>query len=434
MATLTTPTEPSSPQSPEVRRLLLSVVVVAGLAELAYSVMNISAMPVYLMFGLNYGASLVAAIGTAFLIAEALTKSPLGALGDRIGRKWLIVGGPVISVFTALLTLVVRAPISFVVLRVLDGLGAAALWPSALALISDVTPPERRSQAMSMFNVTYLIGVAFGPQIGGLVDDAARYLMQTRGIDLPLKSPYEASFYLVSLLFAITALTALIRIPDIRIHHRREDGELAAHPTVKEMLASIRRIPETLAIAFVTFFGIGLIMLIIKIFAMQQFNISERGFGALLLPPALLIAFASIKLGTLGDKIGNIKALRLGLGLCTASMWAILLLRTVWSLIIVGSLIGIGFVIAFPAWMAYITTNCDSRHRGAVVGAVGTAQGVGALLGAPLGGVLYQYVGLHIGRITISNHYMPFVACTLCLGIAWLLSIFTVRDKPQRMI
>ena len=41
-----------------------------------------------------------------------------------------------------------------------------------------------------------------------------------------------------------------------------------------------------LFMAFVTFFGIGMIMLIIKLFALAEFKVGETQFGALLLAPA----------------------------------------------------------------------------------------------------------------------------------------------------
>src|SRR5207247_3149559 len=102
-------------------------------------------------------------------------KGPFGVVGDHIGRKWLIIAGPCISAVTSLLTLVIHPQnwYFFVLLRLLDGFGAAALWPSALVMMADVIEERRRSQAMSLFNVTYLIGIALGPFIGGAANELA---------------------------------------------------------------------------------------------------------------------------------------------------------------------------------------------------------------------------------------------------------------------
>src|SRR5437867_1803757 len=176
-------TQSNSSQHSDVspRAVLISIACVAGFAELAYAVMNVSAMPVYLKFSMGYGETSVTAIGTAFLLCEGLAKGPFGVLGDRVGRKRLMIAGPLISVFTSLLTLLVHPNQGylFAALRVLDGLGAAALWPSALAMIADVVEEDRRSQAMSLFNVTYLVGVALGPFIGGAANDLTKFFTES---------------------------------------------------------------------------------------------------------------------------------------------------------------------------------------------------------------------------------------------------------------
>jgi MFS transporter, DHA1 family, multidrug resistance protein len=438
------PTElPKAPfYSGPVRPVLIAIALVAGFAELAYAVMNFSAMPVYLKYGMGFKAQSVAAIGAAFLICEGVAKGPFGIIGDRIGRKTLIILGPMISVVTSLLTLLVQPDqwYLFVALRVLDGLGAAALWPSALAMIADLVEEDRRSQAMSLFNVTYMLGIAVGPFIGGATNDLTRIL-------LPKVNPYSASFYLISFLFLVTALIAWWRLPNIRPHHEHHPTEMEAGFNFSALIHSLKQIPEMLIMAFVTYLGIGTIMMIVKFFAMDEYKTGETHFGLLLLVPCLVIAAASVPLGTLGDKIGKAKAIRLGLGICAFSMMAMGFIKHQIVLVIGGSLIGVGFVIAFPAWMAYISTNCHPRQRGAVMGAVGTAQGLGAMFGAPIGGYLYEHGNFPItvpktlvpylpflqidraGNVLMNPHYAPFAGCTTMLLIAFLIAVTRIKEK-----
>ena len=422
----------------------MAIALVAGFAELAYAVMNVSAMPVYLKFSMGYGETSITTIGTAFLLCEGLAKGPFGVLGDRIGRKRLMIAGPLISVVTSLLTLLVRPDQGylFALLRVLDGLGAAALWPSALAMIADVIAEEKRSQAMSLFNVTYLIGVALGPFIGGIANDMTavftRRVSQAVGklAHKPIQEytvdPHQASFYVISFLFLLTALIAWWRLPNIRPHHEHSPVEGEGGFSFTALIHSLRQIPEMLLMAFVTFLGIGMVMLIIKLFAMAEFGVTETQFGALLLVPALIIAGASVPLGTIGDRLGKTRAVLIGIGLCALSMWSLILIKSEWALVLGGSIIGVGFVIAFPAWMAYISSSCHPRDRGAVMGAVGTAQGIGAMVGAPLGGYLYEHAKIPIPFLPTDqpNHYMPFIGCAILLLVSWILAMTTIKDKP----
>lgn len=425
-AEVKTPSEP--PARPRTYAMMISIAFVAGLAELGYATMNFSAMPVYLKYSMDYGETRIAIIGMAYLLCEGLMKGPFGILGDHYGRKWLIIAGPLCSVFTSLLTLVVQPHqwYFFVLLRAIDGMGVAALWPSALAMIADLVEVERRSQAMSLFNVTYLIGIAMGPIIGGGANDLT-------GLLLPHSDPRQASFYLISVFFTLTALVAWWRIPNVPPHHERHPLEFEAGFSLRALLESLRQIPQTLTISFITFFGIGFVMLLIKLFAMEEFGISETAYGSLLLIPALVIAAASIPLGTIGDRIGKERAVRLGLGICACSMWSLILIRNQVALVLGGALIGVGFVVAFPAWMAHVSASCHPRQRGAVMGAVGTAQGLGAMLGAPIGGYLYEHAHIRLpGLPWVNSHYAPFIGCAILLIIAWMLSLFTIKETPAQ--
>lgn len=434
--------------SASARSVVLSIALVAGLAELAYAMMNVSAMPVYLKFSMGYGESSVTAIGAAFLLCEGLMKGPFGILGDRIGRKKLIVVGPLVSVVTALLTLMVQPPqwYFFAILRVLDGLGAAALWPAALAMMADVVREDRRSQAMGLFNVTYLLGIALGPALGGAANDLTAFVTQSlpdyvaahtpnvvaqhiHGTEI---DPRQASFYVISVLFLITAIVAWWRIPAVPPHHVRDTrAEKGFH--FADLMGALKRSPAMLLMAFVTFFGVGLVMFLVKLFAMDEFGMSESAFGTMLLIPCLAIALASIPLSTIGDRMGRARAVRLGVGLCAFSLWALILIPSHWVLVVGGSLIGVGFVIAFPSWMAYISEQCEAGQRGAVMGAVGTAQGAGALLGVPIGGLLYERANIQLQALPwLNRHYTPFIGCAAMLTIAWAIAMLAIRPEPPR--
>ena len=51
-------------------------------------------------------------------------------------------------------------PIALIVMRVLDGIGAAMLWPAAFAEMGAVVEDRYRQQAMSLLNMCYLLGIA----------------------------------------------------------------------------------------------------------------------------------------------------------------------------------------------------------------------------------------------------------------------------------
>jgi DHA1 family multidrug resistance protein-like MFS transporter len=201
--------------------------------------------------------------------------------------------------------------------------------------------------------------------------------------------------------------------------------------TIHDFKAMLGRMPAMLLFAFVTFFGVGLIMAYAKVFVLQNFHLSESKFGLLMLGPALVIGALSVYLGRLTDRVGKARAIRGGISLCAVGFWLLLIFPQEWSLVFFGSLIGLGFVVAFPAWMALVSEDCEPKLRGAAVGAVGTAQGLGALIGASLSAFLYKLPPIPLGPIRIPEHGMPFVACGVMLAIAAILALTTIHEPKS---
>ena len=394
-----------------------ALVVMAGFAELGYVTLNISAMPVYLREVVGLGESTITAVGSVFLLTEAIFRAPMGMLSDHFGRRRLIVLGPTLTVFTSLATLVANHPLHFIVLRALDGLGAAMLWPAVYAAIGDSVPLHKRAWAMSFLNMTYMSGIALGPLAGGLAND--------------LSGAKQASFYLTACLFMVAMLIAWRFYPrDGRVPNGAGSAP-GEKLSLGAFLNALRIAPGHMLLAFVVFFGIGLIMLLVKLYAMDEFGVSETLFGVGLVVPALAIAVLSLPLGRLADWLGRTRSIRLGLMLAAGVVWSVVAPSQppiAWVLV-AAALGAVSFVLTFAAWMAELS-EIDPERRGMMLGAAGTAQGVGSILGALIGGFLYEHVPLTLGAITVPAHRTPFIGCALTLTLGAALSwVVLKRDR-----
>ncbi len=398
-------------QRPEVLRILF----IALLAETGYAVLNISAMPIYLKFDRHYSAIIIGFVFTGYLLSEASFKGVMGELADRIGRKRLMTFGPALTIFTSLLTLYIPESIGvwaiflIILLRIIDGIGASMLWPAAFALMGDTVDEAESQQAMSLLNVCYFLGVALALPLGGILDD--------------LLGTIHASFYLTSLLFLAVFITGVRLLPADYLgkHHKH----LAQVDQLSGLWNSFKKIPEFLILAFFTFMAIGFPMAIIKIFAEQQLNMSESAFGLLVLPGAVAMAASSVPMSKLGEQMGQSKAVHRGmalsvLGLGIISLGAFFPFARHYLFLAIGAIpVGVGFLLAIPAWYTGVSA-IDPTRRAANIGAVMTAQGIGAILGAPLGAFFYERFQVYG---VVFGHYSPFLGCLACLTISWLLSL-----------
>lgn len=397
---------------------LIYLSIVAAVAELGYAVLNQSAIPPYVQeIGLTAHIGLIYAV---FLTVETVFKSPMGHLGDRFGRRPLIVCGALISCCTAFLTTIAKTLGFLLILRALDGLACAAIWPTLIAAMGGSVRPERRTTAMSALTVVYIGAVSIGPLIGGFANDTTDSRL--------------TSFYIVSGLFVVTALVAYLLTP----HRCAEEAEFHERgertPRLGDVLTGVRAVPDMMLLALMAFFAIGLLIPIVKLFAMNELGMSETGFGGLILPVAVAVAGVSVFAGRLGDRWGKVRSVRLGLAISALAMWMICFTRTPWHLAAASAILGIGFVIAMPAWLAVVNDMAAPWIRGAVIGALGTAQGIGAVIGAALGSYLYESAKPAFLGVSFSPHYSPFAVSALALTACFVLVMAFMRHGDARRI
>ena len=94
----------------------------------------------------------------------------MGTLGDRIGRRKLLLAGATAFGLASLLAACATTPLLLIGARALMGTAAATLAPSILALISSLFRDARqRSLAISLWLVCFMGGMALGPLVGGAV-------------------------------------------------------------------------------------------------------------------------------------------------------------------------------------------------------------------------------------------------------------------------
>ena len=102
-----------------------------------------------------------------FVLAGALI--PLGGLGDRIGRrKLLLVGAAAFGTASAVGAFAPSA-LLLIAARALLGLAGAALVPSTLSLLSTLFDAAERTRAIGVWGASFAVGAAVGPLVGGVL-------------------------------------------------------------------------------------------------------------------------------------------------------------------------------------------------------------------------------------------------------------------------
>ncbi|HTU07223.1 MAG TPA: MFS transporter, partial [Trebonia sp.] len=92
-----------------------------------------------------------------------------GVIGDRVGRKRMLMIGLVVFGLGSLLSAYSHSPAELIAARAAMGLGGAAVMPQTLSIISNVFEPQERARAIGIWASAVGIGVAIGPVLGGLL-------------------------------------------------------------------------------------------------------------------------------------------------------------------------------------------------------------------------------------------------------------------------
>ena len=155
------------------RWVILSVLIVGLLAiVIDNTVLNVALKTIAEPHG-GLGASqsqLEWAINSYTLVFAGLLFT-FGVIGDKVGRKRMLIIGLVLFGIASLLSAYSRTPEQLIFARAAMGLGGAAVMPQTLSIISNVFEPAERPRAIGLWAMAVGIGIATGPVLGGVLLD-----------------------------------------------------------------------------------------------------------------------------------------------------------------------------------------------------------------------------------------------------------------------
>ena len=108
---------------------------------------------------------------TIYLLTSTVTVPIYGKLSDLYGRKPILIAGIVLFLAGSALSGLSQEMWQLVLFRGIQGLGAGALFPIALAIIGDLFTPAERGKYQGLFGLVFGVAFLAGPAIGGTLTD-----------------------------------------------------------------------------------------------------------------------------------------------------------------------------------------------------------------------------------------------------------------------
>jgi MFS family permease len=161
------------PDARQLRSILIAVSIALMAVIASVSGLNVAQTHMAVEFGASQ--STILWIINIYTLALAALLLPLGAIGDRLGRKPMLIAG--LGVFGAASVLAGLAPTAEVMLaaRVASGVGAAMIMPITLAVITSTFPEEQRGKAIGVWTGVAGGGGILGMFLSALLVDVANW-------------------------------------------------------------------------------------------------------------------------------------------------------------------------------------------------------------------------------------------------------------------
>ncbi len=383
-------------------------------------------------------AVLLSWVATIYLLAAAMFLVPFGRLADIYGRKKMLTYGIIIYTLSSFLSAIAVSSLTLIIFRVLQGIGAALIFGTCIAILMSVYPVGERGKALGMTIAAVYLGLSLGPFLGGLLTQSFGW-RSIFFVNIPfgivilglifhkLKGEWigaggEKFDTIGSILFGLTLVAVMYGFSllpiraglimilvgisclfafvlwEMRVDSPVLNLRLFQKNTVFAFsnLAALINYSATFAVGF---------LLSLYLQYIKGFN--PQNTGLILVSQPLVMAFFSPFAGKLSDRIEPRLVASVGMTLTATGLALLTLLSETTSVeYIIASLLLLGFSFALfssPNANA-IMSSVEKRFYGVASATLGTMRLIGQMFSM---GIAMLIFALLIGRIQITPEYYP---------------------------
>ncbi|MCP3720189.1 multidrug efflux MFS transporter [Paraburkholderia sp. CNPSo 3281] len=375
---------PENPHDADVEqhwRRNLAVCVVGSFTTLVAMTLMLPFLPLYVEeLGVHGHAAIVQWSGIAYsatFFTAALVAPVWGRLGDRYGRKPMLVRASLGMAITMSLIGMSRNIWQLVALRLLAGF-AGGYSSGSTILVATQTPRHRSAWALGVLSSGIMAGNLIGPLLGG---------------SLPPLIGLRATFWVAGATIFAAFIATCVFVKEAprpaRVAHAAQKGGWSAlpdkRPIVAMLVTGMLLMLANMSIEpIITVYVATLVHDPARVTFVAGLAMSAAALGSIV---------AASRLGRVADRVGHAKVI---VGALTAS--ALLLVPQAfvtagWQLVALRFLMGVSLAALLPCIATVIRHNAPDHAAGSVLGYSVSAQFTGQVLGPLIGG----FVGGHLG-------------------------------------
>jgi EmrB/QacA subfamily drug resistance transporter len=393
-------------------------------------------------FSLN--AILLSWVPTSYILAAAIFLVPFGRLADIYGRKRIFTYGIFIYTVSSFFTAISNSATALIFSRILQGIGSAMIFSTAVAIVTSVFPIGERGRVLGINVAAVYLGLSVGPFLGGFLTQQlgwrsifiANLLLgliiifflywklkgewaEAKGEKFDLVGSLIYSLAIISIMYGFSLLPSfrggvliLFGIVSLFFFVRFEDKQ--KHPVLSTNLfrGSVTFAFSNLA-ALINYCSTSAVAFLLSLYLQYIKKLSPQEAGLVILFQPVIMTIFSPLAGRLSDKVEPRIVASIGMVLTTIglSLFIFLSKNTPESFIIANLiLLGLGFGLFSSPNMNAIMSSVEKKFYGTASGTLATMRLTGQMLSL---GIAMLIFAVYIGKVQITpEHYPLFLKST----------------------
>lgn len=354
-------------------RRFIPIFIVVFVDLLGFSII----LPLLPYYAGEFGASplLIGLLISSYSICQFIAAPVLGNLSDQVGRRPVLIYSQLGSLagfmLMGLATSLPNPLVWLFVARIIDGLSGGNLTV-AQAYIGDISRPGERAKYYGMvIGVSFGLGFLIGPMLGGFLS----------------RFGYNIPAYASAVFSAASVLATVFLLPESQEKQPREGRGPSAYYTRALEYLQIGELRPLLLIFLFMSLPFALYVTMYPLFTKLHLNMSAEQSGYFLGLAGLLgIIWQGGVVGPLVKRIGDYRALVLGLIFSALGLYLLALVDVWWKLIGVAVVFSFGHGITRPPLTSILITRAPPDRRGGVLGATTSIESLSRIVAPVMGG------------------------------------------------
>ena len=361
------------------RRLLTILLIV--FVQMIGASMILPILPLFAQREFAMSPQLITLLSASFFAGQFLAGPYLGRLSDKVGRiPVLIVSQIGTAISFAMLAFAPNVSTLFAA-RILDGITGGNIIV-AQAYITDITPPEKRTESLGYIMAAFGISFFIGPAVGGLL-----------AAGLGPRMPYLVAAVAATITVFITWL-----VLDESLTGAQQESNRTQPKAALRMGQLLRNGPLLLVLitGFLGQFAFGLLPATFSLYgeAVLFAGASEEtvnvGIGLLLAVVGLAQFVTQVALmRPMLKRFGDLRTALIGMVMRGVGFFLLAIFTSPWLAALSSILFASGMGLLMPTLQSITTKTVDDTVRGGILGVYQSVTSVGTILSTGIAGVLF---------------------------------------------